>query len=50
MDEDRTYLNTIIHIRDGFEKKVAMPESMSESMSELERARMQVVCCQKQNS
>lgn len=38
-DEDRTYLNTIIHIRDGFEKKAAM----SESMSELERARMQVV-------
>ena len=46
MDEDRTYLNTMIHIRDGFEKKVAM----SESMSELERARMQVVCCQKQKS
>ena len=43
MDEDRTYLNTIIHIRDGFEKKVAMSESMSELMSELERARMQVV-------
>mgnify|MGYP002514645970 CR=1 FL=1 len=47
MDEDRTYLNTIIHIRDGFEKKEAMSElmseSMSESMSELERARMQVV-------
>lgn len=47
MDEDRTYLNTIIHIRDGFENKVAMSESMSESMSELmselERARMQVV-------
>ena len=39
MDEDRTYLNTIIHIRDGFEKKGAM----SESMPELERARMQVV-------
>lgn len=31
MDEDRTYLNTIIHIRNGFE----MSESMSESMSEL---------------
>ena len=43
MDEDRTYLNTIIHIRDGFEKKETMSESMSESMSELERARMQVV-------
>ena len=43
MDEDRTYLNTIIHIRDGFEKKEAMSELMSESMSELERARMQVV-------
>ena len=39
MDEDRTYLNTIIHIRGGFEKKVAM----SELMSELERTRMQVV-------
>lgn len=35
MDEDRTYLNTIIHIRDGFERKA--------TMSELERARMQVV-------
>lgn len=35
MDEDRTYLNTIIHIRDGFEKK--------ETMSELERVRMQIV-------
>lgn len=43
MDEDRTYLNTIIHIREGFEKKAAMSESMSESMSELERTRMQVV-------
>lgn len=47
MDEDRTYLNTIIHIRDGFEKKETMSELMSElmseSMSELERARMQVV-------
>lgn len=39
MDEDRTYLNTIIHIRDGFEKK----ETMSELMSELERARMQII-------
>lgn len=39
MDEDRTYLNTIIHIRDGFGKK----ETMSESMSELERARMQII-------
>lgn len=35
MDEDRTYLNTIIHIRDGFEKK--------ETMSELERTRMQII-------
>ena len=34
--DDRTYLNTIIHIRSGFE----MPESMSESMSELEIERM----------
>ena len=32
MDDDRTYLNTIIHIRSGFE--------MSESMSELEIERM----------
>lgn len=39
MDEDRTYLNTIIHIRDGFERN----ETMSESMSELERTRMQVI-------
>lgn len=47
MDEDRTYLNTIIYIRDGFEKKEAMSESMSElmseSMSELERVRMQII-------
>lgn len=43
MDEDRTYLNTIIHIRDGFEMSELMSESMSESMSELERARMQVI-------
>ena len=39
MDEERTYLNTIIRIRDGFEKE----EKMSESMSELERARMQII-------
>lgn len=39
MDEGRTYLNAIIHISDGFEKKT----TMSESMSELERARIQVV-------
>ena len=38
MDEERTYLNAIIRIRDGFERK----EKMSESMSELERARMQI--------
>ena len=43
MDEDRTYLNTIIHIRDGFEKKEAMSDSVSESMSELERTRMQII-------
>ena len=36
-------MNTIIHIRDGFENKVAMSESMSKLMSELERARMQVI-------
>ena len=39
MDEDRTYLNTIIHIRNGFE----VSESMSESMSESERTRMKIV-------
>jgi len=43
MDEDRTYLNTIIHIRDGFEKKETMSESMSESMSKLERTRMHII-------
>jgi ATP-dependent DNA helicase RecG len=47
MDDDRTYLNTIIHIRDGFDKKEIMSESMSksmsESMSELEIARIQVI-------
>ena len=39
MDEERTYLNTIIRIRDGFERK----EKMSESMSELERTRMRII-------
>ena len=39
MDDDRTYLNTIIHIRDGFDKN----EIMSESMSELEIARIKVI-------
>lgn len=39
MDEERTYLNAIIRIRDGFERK----EIMSESMSELEKARMQII-------
>ena len=39
MDDDRTYLNTIIHIRDVFDKN----EIMSESMSELEIARIQVI-------
>ena len=34
MDDDRTYLNTIIHIRDGFDKNEIMSESMSKSMSE----------------
>ena len=59
MDEERTYLNTIIHIRDGFEKNISVSESMSESvseimsesmseimsesMSELEASRMQLV-------
>jgi ATP-dependent DNA helicase RecG len=39
MDEDRTYLNTIIRIREGFEIK----NKMSESMSKLERTRMRVI-------
>ena len=43
MDDDRTYLNTIIHIRDGFDKNEIMSESMSESMSKLERTRMQII-------
>lgn len=47
MDDDRTYLNTIIHIRDEFDKNEIMSESMSksmsESMSELEIARIQVI-------
>ena len=47
MDEERTYLNAIIRIRDGFERNEKMSESMSESMtesmSELERARMQII-------
>lgn len=34
MDEDRTFLNTIIHIRDGFER--------NETMSELERTKNKV--------
>lgn len=34
MDDDRTYLNTIIHIRDGFEMSGSMSELMSELMSE----------------
>ena len=45
MDEERTYLNAIIRIRDGFERKEKMSESMSESMSELERARMRAWIC-----
>ena len=42
MDEERTYLNAIVRIRDGFEKKEKMSESMSELMSELERTRIQI--------
>ena len=30
MDEDRTYLNTIIHIRDGFEDNRKMSDKMSD--------------------
>lgn len=42
MDEDRTYLETTIFIRDGFDYK-KMSESMSESMSELEQVRMKLI-------
>lgn len=35
MDEERTYLNAIIRIRGGFKRK--------EKMSELERARLQII-------
>ena len=42
MDADRTYLNTIVHIRDGFERNETMSESMSKSMSELERTKNNV--------
>ena len=42
MDEDRTFLNTIIHIRDGFERNATMSEIMSKSMSELERTKNKV--------
>ena len=38
MDEDRTYLETTIFIREGFDYK-----KMSESMSELERVRMKLI-------
>ena len=31
MDEDRTYLNTIIHIRDGFEVKATVGGSSLEN-------------------
>ena len=44
MDDDRTYLNTIIRIRDGFEMSESMSELVIElnnkSMSELEQERM----------
>lgn len=40
MDDDRTYLNTIIHIRDGFEY---MSDRMSDRMSELEKERLTIV-------
>ena len=42
MDEDRTYLNTIIYIGDGFERNEIMSELMSKSMSELERTKNKV--------
>jgi len=43
MDEDRAYLNTIIHIRNGFEMSESMSESMSELMSELENNRIKII-------
>jgi ATP-dependent DNA helicase RecG len=46
-DEERTYLIVTIRIRDGFENKdkvsESMSESMSELMSELEKGRMKIV-------
>lgn len=45
MDDDRTYLNTIIRIRDGFEMSESMTKLVIElnnkTMSELEQERMQ---------
>lgn len=51
MDDDRTYLNTIIHIRDGFEMSGSMSELMTKleievndkSLSELEQKRIQQI-------
>ncbi|MBR5565149.1 MAG: putative DNA binding domain-containing protein [Roseburia sp.] len=34
MDEERTYLNTIIHIRDGFEDNRKMSDKMSDKVSD----------------
>lgn len=45
-DEDRTYLETTIMIREGFDEFImseSMSELMSESMSKLERSRMDVL-------
>ena len=42
MDEERNYLETTIYIRKGFEYK-RMSESMSESMSELDKKRMTLI-------
>ena len=37
MDEERTYLNTIIHIRDGFAQEGKISDKMSDKMSDKER-------------
>ena len=37
MDEERTYLNTIIHIRDGFAHEGEMSDKLSDKLSDKEK-------------
>lgn len=37
MDEDRTYINTIIHIRDGFAQEGEMSDKLSDKLSDKEK-------------